>query len=158
MKFQKLLNFRKNSTNCSFTLLRYCFKSSSGKILIFWINHFECTHFYNWKLVSERTLSVDVASSSKNADSYFEKVPGRPIYIDAQATTPMVIKKMNGLHLMSFDMTKCVFFQDPRVLDAMLPFLLSHYGNAHSRTHSYGWESEQAVEKARQVIAKNKFL
>lgn len=51
-------------------------------------------------------------------------------------------------------MTKCVFFfQDPRVVDAMLPFMLSHYGNAHSRTHSYGWESEQAVEKARQVIA-----
>lgn len=51
-------------------------------------------------------------------------------------------------------MSKCIFFfQDPRVVDAMLPFMLSQYGNAHSRTHSYGWESEQAVEKARQVMA-----
>lgn len=33
----------------------------------------------------------------------------------------------------------------------MLPYMLSHYGNAHSRTHAYGWESEKAVEKARKV-------
>ncbi|EXJ77134.1 cysteine desulfurase, mitochondrial [Capronia epimyces CBS 606.96] len=56
----------------------------------------------------------------------------RPIYLDAQATTPV----------------------DPRVLDAMLPFLTGLYGNPHSRTHAYGWESEQAVEQAREHIAK----
>lgn len=56
----------------------------------------------------------------------------RPIYLDAQATTPV----------------------DPRVLDAMLPFLTGLYGNPHSRTHAYGWESEQASEKAREHIAK----
>lgn len=33
----------------------------------------------------------------------------------------------------------------------MMPFTVSYYGNPHSRTHAYGWESEQAVEKARQV-------
>lgn len=38
----------------------------------------------------------------------------------------------------------------------MLPYMLSQYGNAHSRTHAYGWESEKAVEKAREVI--NNFL
>lgn len=54
---------------------------------------------------------------------------GRPLYLDAQATTPI----------------------DPRVLDAMLPYLTSYYGNPHSRTHSYGWESETAVENARKV-------
>jgi selenocysteine lyase/cysteine desulfurase len=43
------------------------------------------------------------------------------------------------------------FFQDPRVLDAMLPYSLAYYGNPHSRTHAYGWESEAAVEKARGV-------
>lgn len=44
-------------------------------------------------------------------------------------------------------------FQDPRVLDAMLPYLTSFYGNPHSRTHAYGWESEAAVELAREQIA-----
>jgi len=43
--------------------------------------------------------------------------------------------------------------QDPRVLDAMLPYLTSYFGNPHSRTHAYGWESEKAVEDARAVRA-----
>ncbi|KAJ5572435.1 Cysteine desulfurase [Penicillium hetheringtonii] len=55
----------------------------------------------------------------------------RPIYLDMQATTPL----------------------DPRVLDAMLPFLTGIYGNPHSRTHAYGWESEKAVEQAREHLA-----
>ncbi|KAI1465992.1 cysteine desulfurase [Daldinia caldariorum] len=56
----------------------------------------------------------------------------RPIYLDMQATTPV----------------------DPRVLDAMLPFFVGVYGNPHSRTHAYGWESEKAVEEAREHVAK----
>ncbi|KAJ3035095.1 cysteine desulfurase [Rhizophlyctis rosea] len=56
---------------------------------------------------------------------------GRPVYLDMQATTPT----------------------DPRVLDAMLPFMTQLYGNPHSRTHQYGWETEEAVEKARQEVA-----
>ncbi|KAI1459260.1 cysteine desulfurase [Annulohypoxylon moriforme] len=56
----------------------------------------------------------------------------RPIYLDMQATTPV----------------------DPRVLDAMLPFFVNVYGNPHSRTHAYGWESEKAVEEAREHVAK----
>ncbi|KAK5661276.1 hypothetical protein OQA88_11170 [Cercophora sp. LCS_1] len=55
----------------------------------------------------------------------------RPIYLDMQATTPV----------------------DPRVLDAMMPFYTGEYGNPHSRTHAYGWESEKAVEEAREHIA-----
>ncbi|GAB5588155.1 cysteine desulfurase [Umbelopsis nana] len=39
---------------------------------------------------------------------------------------------------------------DPRVLDAMLPYMTDLYGNPHSRTHQYGWESEKAVEHARE--------
>ncbi|CAG7837614.1 unnamed protein product [Allacma fusca] len=58
-------------------------------------------------------------------------VEGRPLYLDAQATTPM----------------------DPRVLDSMLPYFTSLYGNPHSRTHAYGWESEKAVETARKEVA-----
>ena len=42
---------------------------------------------------------------------------------------------------------------DPRVLDAMLPYLTSSYGNPHSRTHAYGWESEDAMEQARSQVA-----
>ena len=45
-----------------------------------------------------------------------------------------------------------IFQKDPRVLDAMLPYNISYYGNPHSRTHAYGWETEEAVEKARKVI------
>lgn len=37
------------------------------------------------------------------------------------------------------------------MLDAMLPYLSAYYGNPHSRTHAYGWESEEAVETARRV-------
>jgi cysteine desulfurase len=55
----------------------------------------------------------------------------RPIYLDMQATTPL----------------------DPRVLDAMMPYYTGVFGNPHSRTHAYGWESEHAVEEARQHIA-----
>ncbi|CAE8603484.1 unnamed protein product [Polarella glacialis] len=54
-----------------------------------------------------------------------------PSYLDMQATTPC----------------------DPRVLDAMLPFFHSQFGNPHSRSHSYGWQAEDAGEKAREQIA-----
>lgn len=42
---------------------------------------------------------------------------------------------------------------DPRVVDAMLPYLTHLYGNPHSSTHSFGWETEQAVEEAREQVA-----
>mmetsp|Transcript_22059 Transcript_22059/g.42101 ORF Transcript_22059/g.42101 Transcript_22059/m.42101 type:complete len:456 (-) Transcript_22059:298-1665(-) len=59
------------------------------------------------------------------------ELAGRPLYLDMQATTPL----------------------DPRVLDAMLPFLTEQFGNPHSRTHMYGWESEDAAEVARKQVA-----
>nr|GMC60022.1 cysteine desulfurase, mitochondrial [Ipomoea batatas] len=59
------------------------------------------------------------------------RIAGRPLYLDVQATSPV----------------------DPRVLDAMLPYYLSRFGNPHSRTHLYGWESDRAVEAARAHVA-----
>lgn len=43
------------------------------------------------------------------------------------------------------------------MLDAMLPYLCSYYGNPHSRTHAYGWESEAAVERARKVTGRQMY-
>jgi len=60
-----------------------------------------------------------------------EFLEGRPTYLDMSATTPL----------------------DPRVFDEMAPYMIGGFGNPHSRTHSYGWDSERAVEKARAQIA-----
>jgi len=57
--------------------------------------------------------------------------PHFPIYLDYGATTPC----------------------DPRVVDAMIPWLREHFGNPASRSHAWGWEAEEAVEKARGEVA-----
>ncbi|MDP4300876.1 IscS subfamily cysteine desulfurase [Leptothrix discophora] len=60
-----------------------------------------------------------------------DMTPHFPIYMDYGATTPC----------------------DPRVVDAMVPWLREHFGNPASRSHAWGWEAEEAVEKARTQVA-----
>ncbi len=54
-----------------------------------------------------------------------------PIYMDYNATTPL----------------------DKKVLEAMLPYLTEHFGNATSRSHAYGWKAAEAIDTARQQVA-----
>jgi cysteine desulfurase len=60
-----------------------------------------------------------------------DSTPHFPVYMDYAATNPV----------------------DPRVVDAMIPWLREHFGNPASRSHAWGWEAEEAVEKARQYVA-----
>ncbi len=60
-----------------------------------------------------------------------DTTPHFPVYMDYGATTPV----------------------DQRVVDAMIPWLREHFGNAASRSHAWGWEAEAAIEKAREDVA-----
>ena len=60
-----------------------------------------------------------------------DMTPHFPIYLDYSATTPV----------------------DPRVVDAMIPWLREHFCNSASRSHAWGWEAEEAIEKARTQVA-----
>ena len=60
-----------------------------------------------------------------------DMTPHFPIYLDYGATTPV----------------------DPRVVDAMVPWLREHFGNPASRSHAWGWEAEEVVEKSRAEVA-----
>lgn len=77
----------------------------------------------------------DAANSSTSALQHaYQENTGfgtRPIYLDMQATTPT----------------------DPRVLDNMLKFYTGLYGNPHSNTHAYGWETNKEIETARDNVA-----
>lgn len=85
--------------------------------------------------VVDNDVHVPSSSSGSNKNGKFSIKgtfrEGRASYLDTSATTPL----------------------DPRVLDKMMPYMIGSYGNPHSRTHSYGWESETVVEAARAQVA-----
>ena len=67
----------------------------------------------------------------RQPEQAMDTTPHFPIYLDYGATTPV----------------------DPRVVDAMIPWLREHFGNPASRSHAWGWEAEEAVEKGRDQVA-----
>ncbi|KZM18492.1 cysteine desulfurase [Ascochyta rabiei] len=116
-------------------------KSNSASINIDTTIQAEKKAFLNQ--TGERAAEATMPTTGLSADAMMSPTAGilkqatvmdqgsRPIYLDMQATTPM----------------------DPRVVDAQLPFMTGLYGNPHSRTHAYGWETDKAVEDARAHIA-----
>ena len=76
-------------------------------------------------------ITTTATRTATNGGAERRNAPTKPIYLDYQATTPL----------------------DKRVLDAMMPYFTEKFGNPHSRNHAYGWEAEEAVEKAREQVA-----
>lgn len=83
------------------------------------------------RLFSTEAQTAPAPDETITLDIKGVQMRGRPLYLDMQATSPV----------------------DPRVLDAMLPYFTERYGNPHSRTHLFGWESEDAVDEARAQVA-----
>jgi cysteine desulfurase len=83
-------------------------------------------------IVPTTQLSTDFESIfQRQPEPAMDITPHFPIYLDYGATTPV----------------------DPRVVDAMIPWLREHFGNPASRSHAWGWEAEEAVEKGRDQVA-----
>jgi selenocysteine lyase/cysteine desulfurase len=79
-------------------------------------------------VIAEPKITLNPRVDTPKAITTDEDNTTRAIYFDVGATTPV----------------------DPRVLDKMLPLYTEMYGNPHSRTHEYGWNTEAQVEKARE--------
>jgi cysteine desulfurase len=88
------------------------------------------TQFLRWAMFLPRADSIHLLTDPKQSQT-MDTTPHFPVYMDYAATNPV----------------------DPRVVDAMIPWLREHFGNPASRSHAWGWEAEEAVEKARLYVA-----
>jgi cysteine desulfurase len=84
------------------------------------------------KILRQFSEKVSVCGDNINVTLKTDENKSKTVFLDFQSTTPV----------------------DPRVLDSMLPYLTSQYGNPHSKSHVFGWEAEKAVEEARENIGK----
>eukprot|EP01104_Vermistella_antarctica_P006876 TRINITY_DN1756_c0_g1_i1.p1 TRINITY_DN1756_c0_g1~~TRINITY_DN1756_c0_g1_i1.p1 ORF type:complete len:482 (+),score=121.25 TRINITY_DN1756_c0_g1_i1:159-1604(+) len=109
--------------------------TSSGNRLLSTYRPLTATNNRRWFASSPASSDVSTAPTTPGFDITqilaSESKEGRPVYLDMQATTPM----------------------DPRVVDAMLPFMTEMYGNVHSKSHTYGRQLWDPVENARKDVA-----
>ncbi len=87
-----------------------------------------CSKVESVRHLNKQQISNNVGISLEKSDSGLSN-KSNVLFFDFQSTTPI----------------------DPRVLDAMLPYMTYQYGNPHSKSHEYGWTAEKAVETARKV-------
>jgi cysteine desulfurase len=111
-----------------FSKVREIFQSSS--------NHFKQFNKNMHKTFTNSCETIQLSSSNRNLSPLNislakNELGKKTIFLDFQSTTPL----------------------DPRVLDAMLPYMTLHFGNPHSKSHEYGWDAEKAVEIAREQVA-----
>jgi hypothetical protein len=96
-----------------------------------WSSRWSRAEFAPWATPAPNSLVRTGRPPSAPVKKFMDMTPHFPIYMDYGATTPV----------------------DPRVVDAMIPWLREHFGNPASRSHAWGWEAEEAVEKAREQVA-----
>jgi cysteine desulfurase len=99
-------------------------------------NHFKRFNKIMHKTFTNSCETIQLNSSNRNLSPLNislakNELGKKTIFLDFQSTTPL----------------------DPRVLDAMLPYMTLHFGNPHSKSHEYGWDAEKAVERAREQVA-----
>jgi cysteine desulfurase len=111
--------------------LQFAFKRGLSNIAAFAAPALASTSVRGFAAQPQAIVSEEHDTTNDSIEAKGIKLSGSPVYLDVQATSPV----------------------DPRVMDAMLPYLTEQYGNPHSRTHLYGWEAEEAVETARKQIA-----
>src|ERR1700733_8426819 len=92
----------------------------------------------------ERTMSNEVSNNGAQSDMSNNGM------IISESKTPLPVGVTLPIYMDNHADTEI----DPRVLDTMLPYFGKVFGNAASRNHSFGWEAEKAVEKAREQVAK----
>jgi cysteine desulfurase len=105
------------------------------------INKSKINKNFSTNLNNENCIKQNSIKNSEN------DINNQHININIEKSENKFLKKSNVLFF-DFQSTTPI---DPRVLDAMLPYMTYLYGNPHSKSHEYGWSAEDAVEISRKV-------